>query len=104
MTIPPVRPTGRGIVTDVGHHHGTMVVMAGTARGTIPGIFPGTIHGMILGIMVATMAGILLGAMAGMAPTIVRGATTIAGIHLFIIMVVADINRQLTIASTPIVM
>ena len=95
-------------MTDVGHHHGTMVVMAGTARGTILGIFPGTILGMILGmilgIMVATMAGILLGAMAGMAPTIVRGATTIAGIHLFIIMVVADINRQLTIASTPIVM
>lgn len=90
-------------MTDVGHHHGTMVVMAGTARGTIPGIFPGTILGIVLG----TTPGMTLGTMAAMAimATMVgHPPGAMAGIHLFIIMVVADINRQLTIASTPIVM
>lgn len=103
MTTVPVRPTGRVIVTDVGRRRGTMVVMAGTARGMIHGISPGTIPGMILGIMVAITAGRRHGAMAGTAATtIVHGATT-AGIHLFIIMVLVATSQH-AIASTPIVM
>ena len=104
MTIPPVRPTGRVIVTDVGHHHGTMVVMAGTARGTIPGMHHGMIHGMIRGTILATMAIILHGATVGTAATTIVHGATIVGILLFIIMAVVAIGRQLTTVSTPIVM
>lgn len=103
MTIPPVRPTGRVIVTDVGHHHGTGVVMAGTARGTILGIFPGTILGIVLG----TTPGMTLGTMAAMAimATMVgHPPGAMAGTDLYIIMVVAYVPLPLTIASMPIVM
>ena len=92
MTIHPVRPTGRVIVTDAGRRRGTMVVMAGTARG------------MILGIMVAITAGRRHGAMAGTAATTIVLGATIAGILLFIIVAAAPIDQQLTTASTPIVM
>ena len=92
------------IVTVVGILRGTMVVMAGTARGTIPGMHHGMIHGMIRGTILATMAIILLGATVGtVAITIVHG-DTIVGILLFIIMAVVAIGRQLTTVSTPIVM
>ena len=91
-------------MTDVGCHHGTMVATGGTAHGTIRGTVLGMTLGMIHGIMVAIMAGRHHGVMAGTAIiTIVHGAT-MAGILLFIIMVDAAIDRQLMIASTPIVM
>ena len=81
MIIHLVKPTGRAIATDAGRHRGTMVVMAGTARGTILGTIPGMLHIMILGTthgtILDTMVGHRLGAMAGMLPTIVRGATIV---------------------------
>ena len=88
----------------VGHHRGTMVVMAGIVHGMILGIALGTIPGTTLGIMAATatMAGRHLGAMAGMVPYIVLGATMV-GIHLFII-IAATIVPLLTNASMPIAM
>ena len=92
------------IVTVVGILRGTMVVMAGTARGTIPGMHHGMIHGMIRGTILATMAIILLGATVGIAATTIVHGDTIVGILLFIIMAVAAIGRQLTTVSTPIVM
>ena len=104
MTIPPVRPTGRAIVTDAGHRRGTMAVMAGTAHGMTPGMHRGTILGMIRGTILATMAGRHPGAMAGTAATTIVLGATIAGILLFIIVVAAPIDQQLTTASTPIVM
>jgi hypothetical protein len=64
------------IVTVAGILRGTMVVMAGTARGTIPGMHHGMIHGMIRGTILATMAIILHGATVGTAAiTIVLGDT-----------------------------
>ena len=86
---------------DAGRHRGTMGVMAGIAHGTIPGIVLGMIPGMTHGTM-AIMAGHRLGTMAGMVPSIVRGVT-MAGIHLFIIMVAVTIVPHPTDASTPTV-
>ena len=104
MIIHLVRPTGMDIVTVVGILRGTMVVMAGTARGTIPGMHHGMIHGMIRGTILATMAIILHGATVGTAATTIVHGATIVGILLFIIMAVVAIGRQLTTVSTPIVM
>ena len=104
MIIHLVRPTGMDIVTVAGILRGTMVVMAGTARGTIPGMHHGMIHGMIRGTILATMAIILHGATVGTAATTIVHGATIVGILLFIIMAVVAIGRQLTTVSTPIVM
>ena len=104
MIIHLVRPTGMDIVTVAGILRGTMVVMAGTARGTIPGMHHGMIHGMIRGTILATMAIILHGATVGTAATTIVLGATIVGILLFIIMAVVAIGRQLTTVSTPIVM
>ncbi len=73
----------------VGHHRGTMAVMAGIVPGMILGMLHGTIPGITLGMIRGTMAGHRLGAMAGMVPSIVHGATMaimaiMVGIHLFI--------------------
>ena len=96
------------IVTVAGILRGTMVVMAGTARGTIPGMhhgmIPGMIPGMIRGTILATMVIIRLGATVGTAATTIVHGATIVGILLFIIMAVVAIGRQLTTVSTPIVM
>ena len=104
MIIHLVRPTGMDIVTVAGILRGTMVVMAGTARGTIPGMHHGMIHGMIRGTILATMAIILHGATVGIAATTIGHGATIVGTLLFIIMAVVAIGRQLTTVSTPIVM
>ena len=93
-----------GIVTDAGILRGTMVAMAGTAHGTIPGMHRGMIPGMIRGTILATMAIILHGAMVGTAAITIVHGDTIVGILLFIIMVVAAIDRLLMTASMPIVM
>ena len=105
MIIHLVRPTGMDIVTVVGILRGTMVVMAGTARGTIPGMHHGMILGTIPGTIQATTAGHRLGAMVGTAAiTIVLGDTMDGTDLIIIIMVVAAIARQHTNASMPIVM
>ena len=79
-------------MTDAGHHRGTMVVMAGTARGMIHGISPGTIPGMILGIgttdgtTLGTIPGIMTMAGAGARGTMVRitATTAITAIHFMV--------------------
>ena len=92
-------------MTDAGYPLGIMVVMDGTARGTILGISRGMILGTILGTMAVITAGRRLGAMDGTAAIItVHGDITAGTDPIIVIMVAAVIAQQHTNASMPIVM
>ncbi len=92
-------------MTDAGYPLGIMVVMDGTARGTILGISRGMILGTIPGTMAVITAGRRLGAMDGTAAIItVHGDITAGTDPIIVIMVAAVIAQQHTNASMPIVM